>query len=267
MEKVRWRGTWGVGDFMHSLNVCHNYCFYNNTKVNLEMHWQHDEDYRHHPDDPETIIERMSWIHDQYYRQDDVVVTHVFNSDLFQSGNTNPDKQKDRFYFDSNAYDPSSAPPNDWVFKPEVYLPKKKKIVIWTPHYNSEPPRKWKRFLTKDDWAGIIKLLRWKGWILVELTYRTPVRDAFKQIQEADFIFCYDGMWHYIARNFSKAMFIPSWEGITKYNTPMAMTRPNKEGVLDFIQDGGEGFEPNLTRMKDKSNDYIRMMQERYYDK
>ena len=266
MEKVRWRGTWGVGDFQHALNVCHNYCFDNKVKVNLEMHWSHDENYKPHPDDPETIVERMEWLHNKYHRQDDVVVTHVFNSDLFPSGNVNPDKSKPRFFFDSNKFDPTSAPPNDWIFKPEEFVKKRPKIVIWTPAYNSEPPRSWKKFLTIDDWSDIISLLRWDGWILVELTYRTPIKDAYKQIQEADFIVCYDGMWHYIARNFGKPMYIPSWEGITDYNTPQCIRKPSRKSTMEFFADGGEKFQPNLSKMKTKADRYIRMLKEKYHE-
>jgi len=266
MEKVRWRGTWGVGDFQHALNVCHNYCFDNTVKANLEMHWSHDENYKPHPDDPETIVERMEWLHNKYHRQDDVVVTHVFNSDLFPSGNVNPDKSKPRFFFDSNKFDPTSAPPNDWIFKPEEFVKKRPKIVIWTPAYNSEPPRSWKKFLTIDDWSDIISLLRWEGWILVELTYRTPIKDAYKQIQEADFIVCYDGMWHYIARNFGKPMYIPSWEGITDYNTPQCIRKPSRKSTMEFFADGGEKFQPNLSKMKTKADRYIRMLKEKYHE-
>ena len=281
-ETVKWRGTWGVGDFMHALNVCHNYCFKNKKKVNLEMHWEHDEDYLHHPKDPETIIERMKWIHTQYHRQDDVVITHVYNSDLFPSGNKNPDPDKKRFYFDSGTFDTRSGPPNDWIFKPESFVPARKKIVIWTPTYNSQAPRTWKKFLTNDDWYDIIKLLRWEGWILVELTYRTPIKDAFKQIQEANFVVCYDGMWHYISRNFGKPMFVPSWEGITDYNTPNAMRRPlidikeypdaqtaiedGRKQVKEFFGNGGGDFTPNLTKMKKKSRNYLDMLKRKYYE-
>ena len=120
--------------------------------------------------------------------------------------------------------------------------------------------------MTNSDWDDIIKLLTWEGWILVELTYRTPIRDAFKQISEADFIFSYDGMWHYIARNFGKPMFIPSWEGITYYNTPQAVTRPTKEGVFEFISDGAYGFESSLTEMKDNAYEYIGMLKEKYHE-
>lgn len=262
MERVRWRGTWGMGDVIMALNVCHNYCYRNNTKVNLEMHWETKEGHLETPEDPETIVERMEWIHNKYHRQEDVTITHVYESDLFQKGNTNPDKQKKRFYFDSGAYDDNPAPEeNDWVFKKEEYRNhiKTKKIVMWTPNYNSEAPRKWKRFLTNDDWHCIIKLLRREGWILVELTYRTPIRDVYKQIQDADYIFCYDGMWHYIARNFSTPIFIPSWEGITGYHCPQVVCRPNKEGVMKFV----ESFtEKGHLHMKEKANIYLRQLGE-----
>jgi len=263
MEKVRWRGTWGVGDAMLALNVCHKYCYDNNIKVNLEMHWEHGEDYLHSPDDPETIIERMEWLHTKYHRPEDVTVTHVYYSDLFQHGNVNPDKQKDRFYFDSGAYDSTGAPSNHWPFKKELYRNhiKTKRIVIWTPTYNTEQPRLWKRFLTKDDWAYIISLLRREGWILVELTYRTPVKDAFEQIRKADYIFSYDGMWHYIAKNFSIPIFIPSWEGITGYACPQVVCRPDTEGVMEFVN---TFTEEGRHHMDNKADKYLRELSKFY---
>ena len=279
-ELVKWRGTPGVGDFMMALNVCHNYAFVNKKKVSLEMHWRHDETYLHHPRDPETIIERMEWIHSKYHRQDDVEVSHVYNSNLFQF---NHEAEKDRYYFESNAYKPTGGPPNNWIFKPEEFVSKTKKIVMWTPTYNKEPPRNWKRFLTNDDWYDIIKILRWEGWILQELTYRTPIAEAYRHIQESDFIVCYDGMWHYIARNFGKPMFIPSWEGVTKYHTPHAVTRPNinikdyndnlelaqrigRQEVKDFFSDGGNNFVPNMNKMKNKAKSYLEMLKSKYHE-
>ena len=38
-ERVRWRGTHGVGDFMHALNVCHQYAFEQDKIIKAEMHW------------------------------------------------------------------------------------------------------------------------------------------------------------------------------------------------------------------------------------
>lgn len=257
MEKVRFRGTWGVGDFLWALDVCHNYCYENNTKINLEMHWETEEGHLETPDDPETIVERMTWIHTKFHRQEDVTVTHVYNSTLFVGGNTNPEKEKERFLFDSGAFKGKQCPPSNWVFKKDEYKHhiKTNKIVIWTPTYNSEPPRKWKRFLTKDDWDAILSSLSAEGWITVELTYRTPIRDAYKQIQDADYVFCYDGMWHYIAKMFATPIFIPSWEGITGYHCPQVVCRPNKKHTMDFVDtfaDKGRHW------MDKKANDYLK---------
>ena len=238
MERVRWRGTWGVGDFMIALQTVHNYCYQHDTKVNLEMHWSTPEGHLETPEDPETIVERMEWIHPKFYRQEDVKITHVYNSTLFPTGNVNPDKTKKRFYFDSGQFADCDYAPKDWVFKKKEYkkLPKdSKRIVIWTPAYNTEPPRKWKRFLTNNDWWCIIKLLRREGWIVQELTYRTPIKEAYETIQNSDYVLCYDGMWHYIAGMFAKPMFIPSWEGITGFACPQVVCRPNKQHVMDFM--------------------------------
>ena len=261
MEKVRWRGTWGMGDVILALNICHNYCYKNDTTLNLEMHWEHGEDHLETPEDPETIIERMTWIHTKYYREEDVTVTHVYNSDLFDSGNVNPNRSKRRFYFESGAFEDTEAPDNNWPWKREHYKNHidTKKIVVWTPTYNSEPPRKWKRFLTKDDWGDIIELLRREGWILVELTYRTPIKEAFKQIQDADYVFCYDGMWHYLAKNFSTPIFIPSWEGISGYACPQVVCRPNKKLTMKFVS---TFTEEGHKHMKYKSDKYLRTLGE-----
>ena len=51
------------------------------------------------------------------------------------------------------------APPNDWLFSEEEFVVPERKIVMWTPHYNREPPRPWKRQLTEDDWYDILQLL------------------------------------------------------------------------------------------------------------
>ena len=77
--------------------------------------------------------------------------------------------------------------------------------------------------MTSDDWYDIIQLLRGEGWILNELTYRTPIEEAYNTIQNSKYVVSYDGMWHYISKNFGKPHIIPSKEGVTTYNTPQAM--------------------------------------------
>ena len=77
MERIQWRGTWGVGDSMRGLNTAHQYAYDTNQEVNLEIHWSHGEDYLTHPDDPETIVERTDWIHTRYHQQERVTVSYT----------------------------------------------------------------------------------------------------------------------------------------------------------------------------------------------
>lgn len=247
MERVTWRGTPGVGDFMWALNCVHHYAYTNNVKVKLEMHWEHGEDYLHHFEDPETIVERMDYIHNFYYRKNDVEVSHEFYSDneryrthkytsyllrredgqvsverkpLIDEGNN-----KGRFWFESGYYtDTGEAPINNWLFRPDAFQETdRRKVVIWTPNQNAELPRHWKRKLTEHDWSVIIHKLRRAGLNVVELNYRTPVREAMYHISTCRQVVCYDGMWHYIAKNFAKPLAVISKEGVTKYHTEHAI--------------------------------------------
>lgn len=270
MINVKWRGTYGVGDVMMALNACHQYAWDNQKKVHLEMHWNHDADHLHHPEDPETIWERMDWIHDKYHRQSDVEVEHVFDSplfpDTFPEGNFNPDKQKTRWIFNDDSFSGDNVIPCNWIFKKEEFVPKENKIVFWTPIKNAEPPRKWKRFLTEDDWKRTFEIFNWRGWEQVHLTYRDSIEYAYEQIRRANFIICYDGMWHYIPRNFSKPMLIPSWERITLVNTPNAIKRPHREQWFEFIEDQ-DNWGENLKTMNIQAESYLSHISKYYEDR
>lgn len=239
-ERIRWRGTHGVGDFMHALNVCHQYAFEQDKEIDLQMHWEHDKDFLYHPDDPETIVQRLEFIKGKYYLNRRVKLSHVFNSTLFHYDDENQ-RHKVRFLFDSEHYHPivNETPPNQWLFDPREYTDTpEKRIVVWTPYYNREQPRRWKRWFGPDDWEKFIRdLEKWEGWDVIELTYRTPIRDAYNQIRRARYVASYDGMWHYIARNFCKPHLIPSNEGVTTYNTPNAVKVATTEGMANFFKD------------------------------
>ena len=228
---VSWRGTNGVGDFMMALNCCHRHAFDKNVHVNLEMHWDHAEDYYHHFEEEETIIERMAYIHNFYQHQDQVTVTHVFKSRgkyYYDPKIVKRIKNKNRFTFSDNHWSDKKGhkiPRNGWLFREEITNREidKKKIVIWRATFNAEIPSPWKRSLTNRDWDGIIAKLRRAGLHVVELTYRTPVSEAMYHISTCRMVMCYDGMWHYIAKNCARPMLVVSKEGITKYHTPHAI--------------------------------------------
>jgi len=207
----------------------------NNLIINLEFHWSHEEDHLHHFEEEETIIDRLNYIHNFYHNKDRVKVSHKFMASSPEDrywgkpfGWSEPNKT--RFWFSDGAFSDkpgSTIPPNDWFFRKDIVRDNpyysRKKVVVWRPLFNAQQPRTWKRLLTNHGWDGIIKLLRQAGLHVVELTYRTPVSEAMFHITTCRQVICYDGMWHYIAKNASIPMTIVSEEGITTYHTPNAL--------------------------------------------
>lgn len=202
------------------------------------MHWDHDADYLHHFEEEETIVDRMQYIHKFYLHRDQVKIFHSFNHRgdfYYNSTEAHELKNKNRYEFEDHFYHNLNgpAPPNEWSFNPdfvsnEKYIDMKlikqsyvnKKIVVWRSYHNAEIPRKWKRKLTNYDWDVIIEKLRREGLHVVELTYRTPIREAMFHLQTCRLSLSYDGMWHYVAKNLCIPMAIVSDGAITKYHTP-----------------------------------------------
>lgn len=243
-ELITWRGTPGVGDFMWALNSCYQYAADQGLeKVNLEMHWEHGPDYYHHFEDPETIIERMDLIHNFYDQKERVQVHHIFNADgryadwrydddvVYESNGERRvaaiNRNKNRFWFQSGFYTDKQGDPipeNNWLFRKDSFQERvDNRIVFWRPLFNAEKPRTWKRLFTNDDWETALSILRAQGFECIELSYRTPVREAMYLISTARLVMCYDGIWHYAAKNFATPMAVVSGEGVTKYHTDNAL--------------------------------------------
>ena len=287
-ELVTWRGTPGVGDFMWALNSCHKYAAdHNISKINLELHWEHGEDHNHHFEDPETIIERCNYIHNFYHQQERVEIHHIFNADgrykhwKFDDDvvlETNGDRRiaaidnhgfKARFFFESGHYDDtpgSDAPDNDWIFREDAFQDyNPNRIVFWRPTWNAERPRTWKRIFDDSDWDHLIAHFRTLGWDMHEVSYRTPVSEVMHLISTSRMVICYDGIWHYVAKNFARPLAVISGEGVTKYHTSNALRLnpelPREEmGAWWWI----EHIEDLLEQTKRKSVDYEDRMKTYY---
>jgi hypothetical protein len=249
---IQWRGTVGVGDTMQALNVCHYWSRKNKRQVRLQMNWNHGPDFLYHPDDPETIHHRMDFIHSKYFQNDRVIVEHIFDSPNFKFRHWDYDKVRVNFV-DSDIFDHGTRTQRtgawfgaEWLFAHKEFVKPKKKVVVFHHGKNAEPPRRWKRILEYDDWQRAIHIMQgWSEYDVVELDYRTPIEIAYRQIQTCEFVVCYDGMWHWIARNFLKPMLIPSHEGITSYNTPNAFKAKDKETFFKMLDPDLDKFRLN----------------------
>lgn len=214
-EVLNWGMTPGMGDVMMAMNCAHRWSYVTNTPLVLNLHWFHGKDHLHHPEDPETIIERADYILGLYLKSN-VEVNHILNSNRTDLQN----REKRYDWFQPRMHKKT----NFWRFDPSVELPvDKNKVVIWRPTFNAEEPRYWKRIIPNNDWDLLINHYREIGYDVVELCYRTPIREATYHINTCDFIICYDGMWHYIAKNFLKPMIVASFDQITRYHTRHAL--------------------------------------------
>jgi hypothetical protein len=253
----------------------------------LELHWEHGEDHNHHFEDPETIIERCNYIHNFYHQQERVEIHHIFNADgrykhwKFDDDvvlETNGDRRiaaidnhgfKARFFFESGHYDDtpgSDAPDNDWIFREDAFQDyNPNRIVFWRPTWNAERPRTWKRIFDNSDWDHLIGHFRTLGFDMHELSYRTPVSEVMHLISTSRMVICYDGIWHYVAKNFARPLAVISGEGVTKYHTSNALRLnpelPREEmGAWWWI----EHIEDLLEQTKRKSVDYEDRMKTYY---
>jgi hypothetical protein len=204
-NEVDWKGTPGVGDIMFGLNAVHMMVHLIRKRrplaqMTMNVYWEHSEDYLHHFEDPETIIERAEYLHSFYHDKDAVKMNHIFNSEDLEIR-----KLRHRGFQRKSGPTVVLNGILSWVFRKELLTnPVENKVVFWRPLFNKDPAPLWKRSFTEKHWEKILNILESKGYNLVELTYRTPVREAMYHIQTCRFCIFYDGMWHYIARNLCK---------------------------------------------------------------
>lgn len=227
MDRVlNWGTTPGMGDSMMGLNCAYRWSAENKRDLTLNLHWFHGKDHLHHFEEEETIIERTNYIKNLYLKSN-VKINHIINSKEYRYANA-----EGRF----DWFNPRNGrDTNNWMFDPSTFLKSQEdKVVLWRPTFNAEVPRVWKRIITNSQWDFIIYNLKSMGYNVVELTYRSPIREATYHINTCNFIVCYDGMWHYIARNFFKPMIISSHDNITRYHTRHALPYAENKFV-DYV--------------------------------
>jgi hypothetical protein len=224
---IKWKGTCGAGDFMYGLNIAHWRSFILQKPVTIEYHWYHNESYLHHYEDPETIYDRLNYLNNLYFKMGtEVNVTHVWNSEnyllwseRFQNYDRNIDKRK---YMKSWA----KFRHNDWLFRPEILRAQviPNKLVLFRPTFNAEQPRDFKLPYTDSQWLEVIDMIKHvHGFNVVEIDYRTPIREVVYHIKTCRATISYEGMWHYVAKNMHKPMIVLSSDPITKTHTPDAL--------------------------------------------
>jgi len=259
------RGTPGTGDFMFTMCTVFYIANLLNTKLNIIFYWNHDQQYEHHFEDPESIFEKIDYVHSICYKNELVTYEHVFDFDvdnLFRGemllNLSTPSKkqigEKGKLTMPKGL--------NSWKFKPHIMnvpvIPKK--ITIWRFKFNAVAPPAWKSTYTNKHWDQVVQSLLNQGWSVTEIDYRTPIRESLWHMQRSELLFGYDGMWHYFARMLYKRTVITGNNMIVTSHNPQALCffspkidKTRRYDLLNFVK----SLDTNIVRLENIITKYI----------
>ena len=228
VSKIKWKTTVGIGDSMYAFNSAYMRAFVNQKPVKLELHHHFPKDHYFHYEDPESVDFRADYVLDRYIWKDIVNVEYVFSSEdyaLYQK----------KYLGVRKPWSNYSTPYKQWMFDPTLDTTSiSKKIVLWRPTFNSDQQlRLSKMCLLDHEWARLIDRLKDFGYDVVEIGYRTPVSEAMYHIRTCECCLSYEGMWHYITKNFFKPHIVIGEASITKWHTPAAIQIKEKNFFID----------------------------------
>lgn len=190
MLEVKWGTGIGYGDFVTGLGYAHTSAIKYQTPVHIEFHWNHSKDYLFSPLDPETIVQRYEYIYSIMRHLPQVSVSNIFNSN-----------NDFRFYNQLDEFNPMHGL---WY----TDIPdktKKRHVAIWTTDFNISFPGIYKDPVNKR-WNDIRAKL--SDYVLEEITYRTPVKEAIEIINRCEFGIGYDGLAHQLFKFMWKPLFV-----------------------------------------------------------
>jgi len=151
--------------------------------------------------------------------------------------------------------------PNTWLFQEKfLNLPTHDKlVVVWRTKFIDSTYPKFKDSYDSSYWDLIIPILKTMGYVVVEVTHRTPISEVFYLISRCKFIVAYNGMYHYISKNLVKPMIVLGDSSIIRTHNPQARHyySPSKDkserDVLDFLLNIRQNFpklESNVRKVK-----------------
>lgn len=226
VTEIDWKTTPGMGDVMYGLNIAFMRAFINQKVTTLNLHWYHSDDYLYYFEDPETLMFRADYVKSRYMWPEMVKINHIFNSTDMSLYNLR--------YRNVKRILPWMA--RQWMFSDRYdSVAIQKKMVIWRPSFNADAPRWFKMPWNDSEWIFLVEAMKNCGYNVVEIDYRTPVSEAFYHIRTCEIIICYEGMWHYIAKNFFKPLIVVSDQNVTKWHTPTAYRLNGKDSVYNDI--------------------------------
>lgn len=178
--RIEWRSKEGYGDFITGLGYSHSSVIKYQKPVHINFHWPNPKNYLMSDKDKESIFYRFSHILEWFKPVKDLTITHQFES-----------IPEYRFINELEEFNPLHGlwyPNRQLSFEPNL-------VIMWSSRYNLEFPGYHKDPLY-HYWDVIKKQLKFLGYNVVEVTYRTPVKKVMNLISRCEFGIGYEGMMH-----------------------------------------------------------------------
>jgi hypothetical protein len=245
VDTIRWKTTVGIGDSMYGLNIAYMRAFVNQKPTKFQLHFFHPKDYIHHYEDPESVVERVEYIRDRYMWKDIVDVEYVYDS---------KDYALYKKFYEGVTRRKNSEMYRYWALDPTINTaPTYNKIVLWRPTSNlSQQVANDKMLLLDWEWDRLIDRMKDFGYNVVELDYRTPIRDALHHIRTCECCISYEGMWHYVSKNLFKPHIVLGTSSISTWHTPAAIV--TKDGF--YIDRDLKKIEYTIEAATEKAENY-----------
>ena len=243
MLTCNWRGKVGYGDIVSPICYAHNVANKLDTHVKLVFHWNHSSSHKICVDDPETLMERASFIFDHCIKSN-VSLEHRYHSAL--------PIHHDNYDFTDDLH-------NFW-YSDQRHIGHSDIIVVNGTHHNmvtmAEYGKTWKDPIGEQGWAEFVSTLS-KTHHVVDVSYRTPIKELVAVLQRAKVFVGYHGTAAWVAKFVQTPMVVFSNKvGLTQMSFSHAAVKTAMEpdfidNIDDYITHSKKRLEGTLSRYRD----------------
>lgn len=218
-------GKYGYGDAIWLYNIAYHTSKVLDEVIKLKVHWWWGYDHLHSFDDIENIIDQNNYMLNFYHEKDRVEVEHITHTKKRRSAIL---RQSGMLRYGPDPLDIPRA--NWWKFNPDLYLRKiPHKVVVWRSSTNANKSKfKGKDIFSHEEWDTIYENLSLNRYHVVEVSYRTPIRELFYHINTASSCIGHGGVAYHIANNFQVPCLVVSDRKIVDTHCPNVVRLSDK---------------------------------------
>jgi hypothetical protein len=253
---IQWRANEGIGDFVSGICYAHSSVLKYQKPVRATFHWPNRKDFLFAPDDTESIYDRFECVLNHLKSVDGLTVDHVFES-----------QPKFRYI---NLLDEFNPMHGLWYTKQPTII-ESGLVVLWTSRHNTKFVG-YQKDPAHDMWDEIVKRLEMRGYNIVEVTYRTPIKEMIDLIHRCEFGLGYQGLAMHLYKFMWKPLIVISGRAKwCRFLVPQAYTLDDPKLLLGDIAryaDKSKGImEKLLIDHKRYLNDYHNPIMHPLYEK